>query len=155
MATSLGSVPTGGGLCLAWGAVLFPFAWVALSFVYWTAVLHAGLLPIHADSIAIPLFYDLVAAPFMIVLLALWSWPAWSSQQRRVSLLAWNRERPVTSCLATLFYGGSAIILICDAIYSILFLHPVEWLNLLLTLPLAWWNFLLRATVILRQRKLA
>jgi len=132
---------------LAWGALLFPIGWVCLDFVYWPAVLEAGLLPTDADSIIIPIFNDIIAAPFVMLFLLLWSWPAWRVPRGRIALLAWDRQRPWVSGLATISYGGIAAFCAVDAVY-VLFLHPVELLNLIVTIPFALWNLLLRAAVI-------
>ncbi len=146
--TSVQEADIGPSYLLAAGAFLLPIAWCTLNFVYWPAVLEAGLLPTHADSILIPIANDIIAAPFVMMLLLVWSWPAWRVAKGRVNLLVWDRQRPVTSWLATLAYGGVAAICAVDAVHLFLFLHPVELLNLIVTIPFALWNLFLRAAAV-------
>lgn len=132
---------------LALGAFLIPVMWVCVSFIYWPAVQEAGLLPPDGDTIMIPLFGTVIAAPFVIVLFLIWSWPAWRKARGRIDLFAWDSRRPIVSGLATFAYGGVAVLATVDSV-QLFFLHPVERVNLLATIPFAIWNLLLRAAVV-------
>jgi hypothetical protein len=82
-----------------------------LSFIYWPLVLHSGVLSPDADSIAIPMFSDvLVAVVFSPILLGA-TWLCLRDYNPDTRLMAWRRDRPLRSAAVTVVLGGPAVAL--------------------------------------------
>lgn len=79
-----------------------------LSFIYWPLVLRTGVLPPEADSIAIPIFNDLLTALVGAPIVLGVAWLCLRRYNPETRLAAWRRDRPVRSLLATLVLGGAA-----------------------------------------------
>lgn len=121
----------------------------ALSFVYWPHVLRSGVLPPEADSIAIPMFNDLLVAvvltPFVLGTAGL----CLRRYNRSVRLAAWRLDRPIRSLVASLVLGGAAAALAAVLVVDIRSDWP--WYEHLWTgysLLWLWWFLALRAAVI-------
>ena len=132
---------------LATGLILTGYP--VLSFVYWPAVARAGLLPPDGDTIVIPMFASIgvavVASPPIIVL----AWLCLRRYNPATSLLAWRRDRPIRSAIATLGFGGPAllfVVAICTDAASALLWQEHLW-SAYFGLWV-WWLLALRAAAI-------
>ena len=79
-----------------------------LSFIYWPLVLQSGVLPPHADSIAIPMFNDVLVAIVLSPIVLGVACLCLREYNPETRLLAWRRDRPVRSTVFTVILGGPA-----------------------------------------------
>lgn len=79
-----------------------------MSFIYWPLVLRSGVLPPEADSIAIPMFNDLLVAVVLTPFVLGTAWLCLRRYNCDVRLVAWRRDRPIRSLVASLVLGGAA-----------------------------------------------
>ena len=82
-----------------------------VSFIYWPLLLRSGVLPVNADSVAIPMINDVVvtiAISPILLGLAIFCLRRYNPETR---LAAWRPDRPVRSAVATVTLGGPATVL--------------------------------------------
>ena len=83
----------------------------AASFFYWTSILEAGVLRPDADSVAIPIFFDVVVAMIAAIPMLILTKLALVLKAGPFRLWSWNRDRPVLSIVWSLVLGCPAIYL--------------------------------------------
>jgi len=100
-------------------SVVLLLALPALSFIYWPLVLQSGVLPTEADSIGIPMFYDLFSAFILAPIVLGTAWLCLRRYNPDVRLAAWRWDRPTRTLLASMVLGGAAaslaVLLLMDA----------------------------------------
>ena len=123
----------------------FPLA----NWLYWPQVLRSGVLPPEGDSIMIPMvgsvLLAVVASPFLLALATI----CLRRYNPRTKLFAWRRDRPIRSAVATLMFGGAAIVLAAFAARALTLALP--WYEHIITAYVAaviLWLLALRAAVI-------
>ncbi len=120
-----------------------------VSFLYWPAVLRAGVLPTKGDSIAIPMFgsifFAIICSPIVLGL----TWFCLRRYSVDTTIFAWRRDRPIRSWLSTALFGGLAALLVAHEMVSLWLDYP--WYERLWTpyeLVTIAWLLGLRAAVI-------
>lgn len=111
-------------------SALVVFGLPLTSWVYWPAVLEAGVLSPEADTIIIPMMNSVFLAILLIPLIGLTAWLSTRKSPRAIHLLAWNSDRPVLSAIVTLVFAaslGAGILLIAEELMA-----PWGWYG-------AWW----------------
>lgn len=120
-----------------------------LSFIYWPLVLQSGVSPPHSDSIAIPMFNDVLAAVFLSPIVLGVGYLCLREYNPETRLAAWRRDRPVRSTVATVLLGGPGAALAAIVILDLRRDWP--WHEHLWTgygLLWIWWFMALRAAAI-------
>jgi hypothetical protein len=112
-------------------------------------VLRSGSLAPDGDSIGIPLFGSIatagLAAPFVLGL----TWLCLRRYSPATRVLAFRRDRPLRSILATLILGGAAVWLAIECVTGIVVVEPwYEYLWPIYIALVAFWLMALRAAVI-------
>ena len=122
-----------------------------LSFIYWPLVLHSGILSPDADSIAIPMFSDVLAAVVLSPIVIGATWLCLRDYNPEARLMAWRRDRPLRSAAVTAVLGGPAVAL---AVLLIIDIRPgwpwYEYMWTGYTLLCISWLLTLRAAAIER-----
>jgi len=87
-------------------------AFPVLNLAYWPRVLQSGVLPRAGDSIAIPMYGSVVlavvASPFLLGI----TWICVRRYNPAAKIMAFRRDRPYRTSLATLVCGGLAALLV-------------------------------------------
>lgn len=119
-----------------------------ISVLHYSWNLHMGAYPVNADSIGIPIHYEIISwvvlAP--IALCGLW-WRVWKYPKAR-PVWGWNRQRPKWSLFWTIVFG----FLIATCVLEIP--HALRWLNLPTILNVTLWLILLlwlRAVIVFKR----
>ena len=99
-------------------AILMLLGFPALNLIYWTLVLQSGALPTDADSIGIPLFSSIVVTVVLTPIILGTTWLCLRHYNPETKLTAIRRDRPLRSFLATLVFGGMAIVVVAAAAYD-------------------------------------
>jgi hypothetical protein len=142
-------LPLANPWALLLGAPLIAVLQAVEAYLYYPRLLESGQLPIHADSIGIPIGNALIAVPFFLVILALWAVPALYGVEQRPRLLAWRRRQPLRSALGTLFYGGAALWMGWETVETIANArYGFDLLLLITPLSLLFWNVALQAVCV-------
>lgn len=81
------------------------------SFVYWTSMLEAGVLRPDADSVAIPIFLDVVVAMVAAIPMLALTKLALVLKDGPFRLWSWNTNRPIRSVVCSCALGGPALYL--------------------------------------------
>lgn len=128
------------------GAPLIAVLQAIEAFLFYPRLLQSGQLPVHADSISIPMYGAVMAAPFILAGLALWAAPALYGMEQRPRLFAWRKERLLRSSLGTLFYGGAALWMVWETARIVAEARSGFELLLLITpVSMLFWNVALQA----------
>jgi len=88
-----------------------------------------GAYPVNADSIGIPISQELVAWIIFAPVALLGVWWALSKYPGPVSLLAWNRVRPVWSAFWSLCFGFLLFCVLTEVPFDLRWLNPFSLLN--------------------------
>ena len=122
------------------------------SWLYWPAVLEAGVLSPDADSIIIPMFESAVLAVLAAPVVGLLTWLC---TRRRTSLLdmaAWRSDRPMTS-------GAVTVCAVLPAFFAVFLIEQeiaaprgwYGWAWLPYTLTVLLWLAVMRAAALRKQ----
>jgi hypothetical protein len=74
----------------------------ATSWVYWPAVLKAGVLPPDADAVIIPMIESIVLAGLLAPFIAFVTWLCVRRRLSLIDLLIWRDDRPILSGFVTI-----------------------------------------------------
>lgn len=87
---------------LIWGlSAMVVLGLPVTSWLYWPAVLGAGVLSPEADSIIIPMFESAVLAALLSPVIAVLTWLCTRRRTSPLDIAAWRRDKPVISGLVT------------------------------------------------------
>lgn len=122
------------------------------SWLYWPAVLEAGVLSPDADSIMIPMFGSAVFAALLLPLVVLITWLCTRRRTNLLDFAAWRGDRPilsvaVTACAALPFAFG--LLLIAEELAEPRGWHGLYWLPY--TVAVLLWLALMRAAALEKQ----
>lgn len=124
-----------------------------VNFLYWPAVLNAGVLPTKGDSIAIPMFgsifFAIICSPIVLGL----TWFCMRRYSVETTIFAWRSDRPIRSWLSTALFGGLVALLVVHEVVSLSLDYP--WYERIWTpyvLVVIAWLLALRAAVIEQRR---
>ena len=137
------------GAVLALALLLFLSAPLA-ELSYYGSELASGAYPPEADSIGIPLFYFVVALLVTAPLTWGFVWLCVRRYPGRVSLLAWDRARPIRSAVWTVLIVAAAVLFALSPSWR---LHPLALFSIAHGLTAAYFLLVCRSALVLAHPK--
>lgn len=121
----------------------------ALNLLYWTLVLASGVLPTDGDSIGIPIVEGVIVAVILTPIVIGATWVCVRRYNPKTKLLAVRRDRLLRTLVATLMFGGIAILLLAVLAYGWTQAAPwYEYLWDIYVLIGIYWLLAMRAAVV-------
>lgn len=120
-----------------------------VNIVYWLQVLASGTLPHDGDAVAIPMAGGVILTLMLAPLVLGTAWICLRRYDPGTRLAAWRQDRPVRSLLATLVFGGPALVLAAGAVHDLLTPGPwYEHIPVALSVPCIIWLLAMRAAFV-------
>jgi hypothetical protein len=121
----------------------------ATSWVYWPAVLKAGVLPSGGDTIFIPMVESVFLAVLLIPVTGVITWLCTRKIRGEIDLLAWDSARPILSWFVT--SGFASLFALCALLILTELSAPTGWYGtwwVPYTIAVMLWLVLMRATAL-------